>query len=280
MDDYIKQYKDLIQKKSKINAKNADFAVDLLNDIFKQTKDVKLICELVYEGTYIICSKFTEKYACKFTKKQFNDYCLGLTKIIKSSSKPNSTLPIGFSIVALKKEKCCLELMKYLVLIANKGGKFTDTNCKNLKKHLLDKDKGEIFEADFSDWSEDELNLFFEYINNTFDNIDELPYASKINKWVETYEIGDSDPKGKEIKRLNKIVKDLENRLEQVKVFDNTIQSQEIKKLKVDIAKSLKLEHEDFCDNINEPLSENNYDFFKATIKQVFKVLKRYGIKF
>lgn len=74
-------------------------------------------------------------------------------------------------------------------------------------------------------------------------------------------------------------ITNLSERLNTSFAFDDLSSKQEILTLKKDIASSLRLQYLDFSSMSDAPFSQDNYELYKTTLNQVFKVLKRYEIE-
>ena len=74
-------------------------------------------------------------------------------------------------------------------------------------------------------------------------------------------------------------VQDLDERLTNIFKLDTIAGSQELITLKNDLATSLKLTHADYQALLSVPLSLDSYEFAKATLTHLFRILKRHGIE-
>lgn len=73
---------------------------------------------------------------------------------------------------------------------------------------------------------------------------------------------------------------DLDERLTLAFNMDKSTISQEIITLKNDIEQSLKLEYNNFQENINVACNEDMFIAYRATITRIFRTLKRFGVEF
>lgn len=81
------------------------------------------------------------------------------------------------------------------------------------------------------------------------------------------------------IKELDDRIKDLDTSLREVFRWDDSSRNQELITLKKDITSSLKLQYDDYQALLAMQMSEDTYKFSKATLTNIFRVLKRYGIE-
>ena len=71
---------------------------------------------------------------------------------------------------------------------------------------------------------------------------------------------------------------DLERRLSEALRMGGITQSQEVITLKKDIASALRLDYEDFNEQLSAPLNPDVFEAFKASLIRIFRSLKRFGI--
>lgn len=84
----------------------------------------------------------------------------------------------------------------------------------------------------------------------------------------------------KELAKKDEEIADLKRRLGEAIHMNNINKNQELIALKQDIGAALKLRHDKFIENQAAVCNEDNYEALKASIHQIFRVLKRYRIEF
>ncbi len=82
-----------------------------------------------------------------------------------------------------------------------------------------------------------------------------------------------------QLQKKDERINDLEERLKLSFKADKINKNQELITLKTDIAQALRLQYDDFEEFNEEPCNKDNYEVLKVTLKQIFRTLKRYGVK-
>ena len=83
-----------------------------------------------------------------------------------------------------------------------------------------------------------------------------------------------------ELAKKDSEITDIKSRLKEVYAMDASTNNQELVTLKTNISNALSPLYTDSVAMLEEDLNADNFEFLKATCVNIFKVLKRHGIKF
>lgn len=119
--------------------------------------------------------------------------------------------------------------------------------------------------------------------NNAFKELEEqiiikeLALTAMEQKHAEL--VAQAQPLEDEIRQKSAQISELDERLTKFFSLDDIAKKQELSGLKSEISYALKPTYNNYCGAINQPLSQNSYDFYKALLNKVFKTLKRFDIE-
>lgn len=90
----------------------------------------------------------------------------------------------------------------------------------------------------------------------------------------------DSIGKDKQLQCLIEDKQDLEERVKNAYQMDEIVVNQQLLTLKSDISEDLQLEYEEYRESLGNLCNEDEFAAYRATIKRIFRTLKRHGIEF
>lgn len=196
MEEKIKEFDILVEKKAKTTKDNTDKAVKILLNIYKAENNPAFLVKKLISASHVVTSEYGRRYIPSMSKSEINDIN---TEIIKNLNTPKmqlqSLLPVAFSFAAMGFSRSChkqefLPLLKSAIIKCEDKNSFTETKCKIFKDHLLDKCEALVLELDFSEWKEYDRKRLDNFLLATFPTETELNkvlYTKIIVNWRERY---------------------------------------------------------------------------------------------
>lgn len=196
MQDKIKEFNILVDKKAKISKENTDKAVKILFNIFQTEKNVDFLIEKLIFASHVVTSEYARRYVPEMSKHEIREINLELVKNLnKHKVQMQSLLPVTFSFAAMGFLRSChkqefLPLLKSTIIKCEDKNTFNETKCKIFRDHLLDKCNANFLELDFSEWEEYDRKRLSNFLIATFSTTTELnkvSYSKLISSWKERY---------------------------------------------------------------------------------------------